>query len=262
VGAGLIHDAGFNPQGMVTLIDKLAAESGSSGRGSEFFSSHPNPGNRAQAVAKEVATLSPRSYQGDSAEFKEVKRRVAGMKALTAQEIQQQQGQGGGQSGPVTRSKDVFPSGNFKTLDHAAYTMTYPDNWSVSGDQQSSVTIAPQAGVSGGNIAYGTIVDGFKPANTGDLSSATQQLVTQITQNNAQLQPQGNGQDFTLNGRKARSTVFLGPSPIQGEQERDWLVTIQRDDGTLLYAIFIAPDKDFKQLQPTFEKMLRSIKMK
>jgi hypothetical protein len=261
VGSGLLHDSGLNPQGMVTFFEKLAAQSGG-GRGAEFFSSHPNPGNRAQAVAKEVASLGRRSYQSDSADFREVKRRVGGMKALTAQEVQQGQGQGSGKSGPVTRSKEVFPSGNFKTYDQAAYSLSYPDNWTASGGQDGGVTIVPPAGVSGNNIAYGTIISGFQPSNTSDLAGATDQLVTQLLQQNAQLKVQGGGQDFRLNGRSARSTVLLGPSPIQNEQERDWLVTIQRDDGSVLYAIFIAPDADFKQLQPTFEKMLRSIKIK
>ena len=44
-------------------------------------------GNRAQAVAKEVATL-PRktSYRSDSADFLDIKERVGGMTPLTAQQ--------------------------------------------------------------------------------------------------------------------------------------------------------------------------------
>ena len=34
-------------------------------------------------------------------------------------------------------------------------------------------------------------------------------------------------------------------------------MTFKRSDGTLLYLIFIAPDKDFTSLRPTFEQMLK-----
>jgi len=39
-------------------------------------------------------------------------------------------------------------------------------------------------------------------------------------------------------------------------------VSIQRRDGTLVYLVFIAPEKDFDQLRPTFEQMLRTLRVK
>jgi beta-barrel assembly-enhancing protease len=265
VGAGLLHDAGFNPKGMVTFFQKLAEESGGQ-RGAEFFASHPNPGNRASAVAKEVATLPQKvSYQGDSADFREVKRRIAGMKPLTAEQIQQGQGQAQGQAqsgGPIQRSEQALPSANLRSFEHNAYTISYPDNWQIMGKQDADVTIAPQSGVSGNSIAYGAMLSQANVQNGASIEDATDQLVQQILQQNGQLKTQGSGQTFKLNGRPARSLVLLGPSPIANETERDWLVTIRRDDGSLFYAVFVAPDRDFKQIQPTFEKMLRSVRLK
>jgi hypothetical protein len=37
------------------------------------------------------------------------------------------------------------------------------------------------------------------------------------------------------------------------------LVTVDRPEG-LFYMIFIAPEQNFKQLQPAFEQMLRSVR--
>jgi beta-barrel assembly-enhancing protease len=245
---------------MVTFFQKLAAESGGS-RGAEFFASHPNPGNRAEAVAKEVATLPRASYQNDSSDFREVKRRVAGMKALSAQEIQQGKGQAQS-SGNIQRTQDAMPSATMRTFEHSGYTISHPENWQVFGKTDADITIAPQSGISGNNIAYGAIVSGFQPQSGAGIEDGTRQLVQQIMQQNSQLKAQGSGENFKLNGRQARSVVLTGPSPLANETERDWLVTIARDDGALIYAIFIAPDRDFKQLQPTFEKMLRSIRIK
>jgi hypothetical protein len=228
------------------------------------------------------------NYQGDSSDFRAVKQKVSGMKGMTAQQIQQQAAKGGfsqsnnqpaagtasgtaaSAAGTAAQaatpsatalSNEVKPSSNYKSFDHSAYTVTYPDNWTISGDANSSVTIAPKGGASGDAVTYGMIISGAQVPQGTTLEAATSQLASQIQQQNS-LKPLGNGENFTLNGKPARSIVFQGSSPIQGEQERDWLVTQQRQDGTLMYIVFVSPEKDFKSLQPSFEKMLRSFKMK
>jgi hypothetical protein len=59
---------------------------------------------------------------------------------------------------------------------------------------------------------------------------------------------------------------LIGVSPLRENgrlaQERDWLVTTKRPDGSLLYLVFISPDKDFNSLRPTFEQMLRTLKVR
>jgi beta-barrel assembly-enhancing protease len=59
---------------------------------------------------------------------------------------------------------------------------------------------------------------------------------------------------------------LLGKSPLQGPNstlpERDWLVTVQRADNSILYLVFIAPDRDFERLAGTYEQMLRSLQLK
>ena len=45
-------------------------------------------------------------------------------------------------------------------------------------------------------------------------------------------------------------------------RERDWLVTLKRRDGSLVYMVFIAPDRDFGSLRPSFEQMLRSLRLR
>jgi hypothetical protein len=264
VGTDIIHDAGFDPRGMPQFFEKLESESGA--RGSQFFSDHPNPGNRAQATAAEAATLPKKQYVSDSSDFRAIKQKVAGMKAPSAQEAQQKGNQGAGgtgaaPSGAIARSADIQPSGNFKPLAHSAFSMNYPENWSAYGDANSSVTIAPKGGASGNTLAYGVMISGIQPQQGASLDAATSQLASQMQQGNG-LKQLGNPETFTLNGKPAKSVVFQGSSPLQGEQERDWLVTQQRQDGSLMYLVFVAPEKDFKGLQPSFEKMLRSFKLK
>src|SRR5437868_7808746 len=90
LGSDIMYDSGYDPHQMAVFFAKLAEQGGA--RSPQFLSDHPDPGNRAEAVAKEVATL-PRktSYRTDSAEFRDIKQRVGSMKPLTAQQIAERQ---------------------------------------------------------------------------------------------------------------------------------------------------------------------------
>jgi len=267
VGTGIMHDAGFDPEQLARFFSKLEEQGGS--RGAQFLSDHPNPGNRVQYIRAEADTLPRLQYSQDSAEFRQVKQRVSGMKGLTAQQIQQQQKSGTNNPGPP-RSQDVRPSEQMKTLNHSAYTVSYPANWQVYGDANSEVTIAPQNGIAQNSIAYGVMINGFQPEQQNgrnSLDDMTHQLLSQLRQSNPDLRQVGNDENTSVNGIPAKSVIMVGPSPIAGSnnrplQERDWLVALERDDGMLLYFVFIAPQQDFGQLQPSFNQMLRSVRMK
>jgi hypothetical protein len=205
-----------------------------------------------------------------------------GMHPLTAQQIADQDKRGGfNPSGVSDIGTGQAPSGgtseypgrsDLKQLNHNDYTIGYPADWQVFGDAQSAVTIAPQNGVGHdpngqGAVAEGVIIDHFEPEQGGDLHSATHELVTSLRQSNPDLRQVGNDEDIRVNGLPGRSTDLIGTSPIRdnngrAQRERDWLVTVQRRDGTILYLVFIAPQSDFDQLRPMFEQMLRTLHVK
>jgi hypothetical protein len=263
LGTDIMYDSGFNPRAMSDFFTKLEKE-GSVARGPQFLSDHPDPGNRAQAVAKEVSTL-PRksSYRTDSAEFGNVKRRVGSMKPLTAQEIAQHQA-----SSANATMGSIVPSGNARSFSHSFFEISYPDNWQVFGDQNSSVTIAPQSGVSNSAVAYGVMINIFQPEDSNaSLDQATHELLASLRQSNPDLREIGHDENIRLNGVAAKSVDLLGTSPLKDQngraaQERDWLVTVKRRDGSLLYLVSIAPEKDFESLRPTFELMLKSLRLR
>jgi len=91
IGTDILYDSGYDPHAMAEFFQKLEASGGA--RGPQFLSDHPNPGNRAAMVAKEVRTLPPKQFRRDSNEFQNVKRQVAGMKAPSVQQIAQQRKQ-------------------------------------------------------------------------------------------------------------------------------------------------------------------------
>ncbi len=267
VGTGIMYDSGYDPHQMAAFFDKLNKEGGGSGsRAAEFFSDHPNPGNRAASVSKEVGTLPAKKYQTDSAEFRGIKSTVAGMKPPTAQEIAAQQKQAGGTMSSAP-SSEILASSTYKSFEHDAYTLSYPENWQVFGDRSSSVTIAPKAGVSENATAYGVIIGGYQPEGRASLDDATHQLLKLLQQANSNMKAVGHDEDIRVNGVAGKSLDLLNVSPIHTseggtQRERDWLVALQRKDGSLLYLVFVSTEKDFDQMRPAFEKMLRSLRLK
>jgi Zn-dependent protease with chaperone function len=263
LGTDIMYDTGFNPRAMSDFFTKLEKE-GSVARGPQFLSDHPDPGNRAEAVSKEVSTL-PRktSYRTDSAEFRDVKQRVGSMKPLTAQQIAERQA-----SSVNPSASSIEPSGNLRSFSHSDFEISYPDNWQVFGDQNSSVTIAPQSGVSNSAVAYGVLINSFQPEDSNaSLDQATHELLASLRQSNPDLREIGHDENIRLNGVAGKSVDLVGTSPLHDQsgraaQERDWLVAVKRWDGSLLYLVSIAPDKDFESLRPTFERMLKSLKLR
>jgi beta-barrel assembly-enhancing protease len=297
VGAIIMYKAGYDPKALPAFFQKLEQEGG--GGGPQFLSDHPNPGNRVAAVSKEIQNWPPKNYQATSQAFASAKKHAAGVKAYTAQEIangakqgtwaQQNQkngaipanlpqapsdksggpGGGAGSSGTADLSnvslQQVKPSGRFKQLQQGPVSISYPDNWQVSSDQSSGITIAPAAGASQGGVAYGVVINGGQDQNASSLDQATQDLVQGMVQSNPGLQASGNPRSITVNGVQGRSVDLSGNSPVQQNgqpvPEHDRLVLLPRSDGTFVYLVFVAPQKDFNALSSTYDKMLKSVRV-
>jgi Zn-dependent protease with chaperone function len=287
VGAIIMYKAGYNPKALADFFEKLERQSG--GGGPQFLSDHPNPGNRQAAIEAEVSHWPPRNYAGNSQAFVRAKQDASTVKTYTGEQIAEGSKQGlwaqqNRKNGvvppdlPKTSSEgtggslanvsfpQIRPSGNMTQLQHSAFSISYPENWQVSDDRQSTVTIAPQSGVVEGAIAYGVVIGEAQAANAGSLDQATSDLVQSLQQSNPGLRLSGNTQTIELNGVPGRSVVLTGASPIQQDgqalRERDSLVTVPRTQGGLLYLVFIAPDRDFPELQSTYERMLKSLQPK
>ncbi len=249
LGTDIMYDTGFNPRAMADFFAKIQEQGGA--RGPQFFSDHPDPGNRAQAVAREVGTLPRKSnYRSDSAQFREIKQRVAGMNPLTAQQIAARQT-------PALNASPakVQPSTSLRNFSHRDFAISYPENWQVYGDQNSAVTIAPPSGVSQNAVAYGVMINTYQPEDANvSLDQAMRDLLASLRQSNPDLREIGHDENIRVNGVAGKSVDLIGNSPLRDQsghpsQERDWLVAVMRSDGSLLYIVSIAPDKDFEGLR-------------
>ncbi|MGE5111631.1 MAG: hypothetical protein ACM3JB_12280, partial [Acidobacteriaceae bacterium] len=98
------------------------------------------------------------------------------------------------------------------------------------------------------------------------LDQMTSEIIQSLQQGNQGMQEIGQPQTINVNGIRGRSVDLSSTSPIQGpngqrQSERDWLVTLPRNDGSVVFFVFIAPQNDFDNLRPTYESMLRSVRL-
>jgi len=171
---------------------------------------------------------------------------------------------------PSTRFVDFRQRDDF-------FEMQIPSNWrAYEADNGFGVTIVPDGGmVDQGNgeqsIVYGVIVNHYDPfeggyntgrrGGSGTLDQATSDLVNQIRQTNTYLRSASRGRRETIDGEPALSTVLSGTSPVTGEEERVTVYTRQMDDGHVVYALLIAPGRDYGVMGPAFSRMLQSFRV-
>jgi hypothetical protein len=262
LGTDIMYDSGFDPHALAVFFAKIEEQGGS--RTPQFLSDHPDPGNRAQLVSKEVSTLPRRtSYRVDSPEYLEVKRLVSGMQPLSSQQIHSRANEANHDLPPGSISA---PSSNMSTFRHSDFTVSYPENWRVMGDQNSAVTIAPSDGLTQNAVAYGVMISTYEPEDpSSSLDQDTHDLLASLRQSNPDLRQIGNDENIRVNGAAGKSIDLIGTSPVQENgrpaRERDWLVSVNRRDGSLLYLVFIAPDNQFDSMRPTFEQVLKSLRL-
>jgi Zn-dependent protease with chaperone function len=287
VGAILMYKAGYDPKALADFFEKLEHQGG--GGGPQFLSDHPNPGNRQAAIEKEASNWLPKEYVRNSQAFLQAKQDASAVKTYTGEQIAEGAKQGvwaqqNRQSGVIPANlpntsgegaegafgtvsfPQVRPTRSLTQLQHSAFSISYPENWRASGDRQSAVTIAPEAGVGPGAIAYGVVIGGARDPNAGSLDQATIDLVQSLQQSNPGLRVLENAQNIDIKGLRGKSVNLMGRSPIQQDGkallERDWLVTVARPQGGLLYLVFISPDRDFGRLRSTYRTMLDSLEVR
>ena len=93
MGTQILYDSGYDPRAMAQFFEKIQAQD--KGGSIEFFSNHPNPGNRITRVNQELDNLGgqQRGYRTDSQEFQDIKRYVQSLPTARSQQMQSSSGQ-------------------------------------------------------------------------------------------------------------------------------------------------------------------------
>jgi hypothetical protein len=253
LGTHIMARAGYNPIEMAEFFQKLEQQHAS--RAPQFLSDHPNPGNRIKAVEAEIKSIGHvPSQASEIGGFRNAKSIVAQLPAPRKSPSR------GGVNAPTTTT-----SNGMKELRTQQFAMSYPGNWQAFGDQNGgTITIAPREGIvqnerGGATVGYGAMISYFSPEDREELSGATDDLIHHLHASNPRMRVSGGRQRITVDGSQGQLTQIENESPFQGSEERDILLTVARPEG-LFYVIFIAPDRDLRQVQGTFDQMMRSIR--
>ena len=253
LGARIMTQAGYNPIEMARFFEKLAAQGGA--RAPQFLSSHPDPGNRTQAVQAEVQTFPQGLYAADSGQFPTMKQEVAQLppSRRTPQ-------------GAQTAALPTEAAGGFRRLETNAVSLAYPGNWQAFGDRRSAVvTIAPREGLVRSQnwrvaLGYGTVLSYYRPQSGQiDLRQSTRELISQLGLVNPNLRTE-NQQQVGVDGNPGLLSTLAGKSPYGGP-EKDFLLTVARPEG-LFYIVFVVPERLFPRSNGTFDQILRSIRFR
>jgi len=262
MGAQILYDAGYDPTGMPEFFEKLQAGAGD--RGTEFFSSHPNPGNRATDVATEIQMLGdrPQTYLDNFSDFRRIKERLSDIPEASDDDSDRDRPQTNRDS---DRGSPELPSSRYQRYRNALLEFYHPVNWNV-GVADQTITAAPDGGEFNGNLAYGVYVSRTFEPITGrggrlSIEDATDQLLDYMRATNPSLRV---GQGYRR-GRIDRSealSVGLAMNSPAGGLERDWLLTAFGPDGDFYFFIGAAPADEFDQYQEAFQRLFESIRFR
>jgi hypothetical protein len=253
LGARLMAGAGYDPVEMARSFEKLQAEGG--GRAPEFLSSHPDPGNRVEAVRAEIATLPQGQYTAaQNGRFGAMRQEVAQLPPPLRPEPQQQ------------AALSPAQPGEYRTLETSTVSLDFPAGWRAFGDRSSVVvTLAPSGGLVRNqrgrvSLGYGIVTSYYRPQTAGSLSSSTDELIQQLGEVNPNLRSVGQQRQVVVDGQRGLLTTLSGASPFGG-REANWVLTVARPQG-VFYAVFVAPEDQVERTGETFDRILNSIRFR
>ena len=267
LGAQIMARAGYNPLDLAKMFRTIERQGGSNGP--EWLSSHPNPGNRYEAITREAQMLHVSGNQGqDSREFQRVQARLRSMgpartMAQIAQAGQQYPSDGGntGNDGGYSSGGVEAPSTRYRTYTGGSlFRVSVPGNWRQLSSGSNSITFAPEGGYGNQGITHGVLI-GVEQASSRSLQEATGTYVNSLLQNNPYLRQQSGYRRSTIDNNDALAIVLSGRSSITGRNEIVTVYTTLMRDGNLLYFITVAPQNEIGTYNSVFSTVLRSLQV-
>ncbi|MGQ9636036.1 MAG: M48 family metallopeptidase [Bryobacteraceae bacterium] len=260
MGVQIAAQAGYNPAEMARFFEKLEAEGGA--RAPQFLSSHPNPGNRKQAIENEIRQLPPRRYDADTGQLPRMKSIVSRLPAPNKTPAQ------GTSAAPAPLSSPSSgPSGRLQPDQGRVYSLSYPDNWKAFPNEKSGgVILASPSGVQqtqqGVSVGYGAILDYYQPKDlNATLWQATDEFIQQLRARDPRLRAgRDMPREIRLGNKRAIVSTLNADSLFQGQTEVDQLVTIPHPKG-ILYIVFASPEGEAAVATRTFDQMLQSLRL-
>jgi len=267
LGAQILARAGYQPREMANMFKTIEAEGGSNGP--QWLSSHPNPGNRYDAIIREAKSL-PVQGHAETGQFAEIQSRLHGMPpAYTAEQIAKGQARGNPRGGTTSARTTVSvepPSTQFRQSSPFGFmTLSLPANWSEVGGDDTGTTYAPPGGYRESSGRLEGVTHGFQVGiggkSSGNLTQDTDQIVSAFAQSNPQLKREGTYSRDTVAGRPGVRATLLNQSDITGKPETISLATTTLNDGRIVYFVGVAPQRDARTYDEVFKRVRQSVQL-
>ena len=268
LGAQILARAGYDPRHMANMFKTIERESG--GRsGPEWLSSHPNPGDRYEAISREAALLRVQGSAPADERFASVKAELQELPpALTAEQVARGEGVRGDHQPVATNgrvAKVEPPSGQFRTYQPGSFMqISVPSNWRQHGGG-NTVTYAPEGAVfraqSGGSAFTHGVEIGVAGSGTGNLQRDTDALLRSFAQTNPQLRRASGYSRVSVDGRAGLATTLTNVSEVTGAREQISLRTTYLRDGSLWFMIGVAPEQEASTYGQAFSRVRASVQL-
>ena len=272
-GAQIMARAGYDPLEMAAMFKTIQKQGGSGGP--QWLSDHPDPGNRIAAITQEAKALHVDNPIRATREFAQVQAHLRQLSPAMTTEQATNAGRNGnpgnsrnpdntgnGRAG-MPSGRVEAPSGSYQTYTEGnLFRISVPSNWrELPGG--STVTFAPEGGYGEANgqssFSHGVEV-GAARNESHDLQTATNELVQSLAQGNPGLTRPARYDRVNVGGRRGLRAV-MSNSSAAGQPENIVLFTAQLRDGSLFYAVAVAPRDEFRSYGPIFDRVIGSIQL-
>ena len=253
----VMADARFDPNAFRIFLEKVnEMQTGEASRAPAFVFNHPQSETMAAEIGEEIEQL-PATLRRSrpSPEFRTFQTNLQRLPYPVAK----------------TAVADPRPDSVSKIFAHPQdfYRLGYPDGWQVTRTGPNGAIIAPADGVqpsrNGDDVARGVMFDLFDialPERSLTLEQATNRLIVFLRQRNQSLRVVPGAQtQMLVSDDPGIRTVIIEKANASNSSEVVWVVT-RLYYQSLFYMVFVAPEDEFAAYQPTFEQMIRSVRLR
>ena len=266
LGSHIMADAGYDPLEMASMFKTIEKQGGSGGP--QWLSSHPNPGDRYEAITREASLLEVRDPVRDTRAFTRAQARLRQMTPAPTTEEATRKAAGRGAApvpdGRLEPGRVAPPSSTYTVYTEGdLFRVGVPSNWrELPGG--NAVIFAPD-GAYGNAGGQGVFTHGMEIGvtrnETHDVRTATDELVASLARDNPKLSRPSGYDRVKIGGRQGLHTVISNVSDATGQQERIAVFTVLLRDASLFHALGVAPRDRFSDYEGTFRKVVGSIQI-
>ena len=291
LGAQIMARAGYDPRELANMFQILERQGGKGGP--EWMSSHPNPGNRFEAINREASTLHVDNPVRDTTDFRRVQAKLRDMpRARSMSEVSRRGGNNSSNTRYPNDNRDSrypddrdsrypndngrldprrveYPSARFRAYTEGnLFRISVPENWREadrgSGSDGSNVTFAPEGGygdVQGQFVFTHGVQIGMTRAQSNNLQAATENYIKALAYSNPNIRQEGGYQRTNFGNRNGLGITLSNVSEATGRREVVSVMTTLLRNGDLLYVIFVVPQDEYNRYQNVFGQIARNIEI-